>query len=166
MIRGIISQRTQLINAMRRYVIIPAGDDTMKKRWAVLFAGLLPVLAGAAELQASEEAFSTGKDWSKHMSEREKYISLVPPTMVFEKYDVRLAHSLPQYIGLIDNILLRNPQLGNEDVGSIFASTIYLAEPQNRPALKAMEMDFLSGNYEAKPYEAPRLTVEDLTKEA
>ena len=137
----------------------------MKVQWVGLGIGFVLLLTALGVADASEETFSTGKDWSKRMSAREKYISLVPPTMAFERYDVRLAHSLPQYIGLIDNILLRNPQLETEDVGNIFASTVYLAEPQNRPALKTMEMDFLSGNYEAKPYQAPRLTVEDLAKE-
>ena len=137
----------------------------MKIKRAGLFVGLTLFLTAPGAAEAAEETFSTGKDWSKNMSAREKYISLVPPTMTFEQYDVRLAHSLPRYIGLMDNILLRNPQLETEDVSNIFASTVYLVEPQNRRALKTMEMDFLSGNYETKPYRAPRLTVDEMAKE-
>ena len=124
------------------------------------------MLVSRAATADTEEAFATGKDWSKHMSAREKYIALLPPTMVLEDYDVHLKLGLPQYVTLIDAILLRNPQLEKEDVGNIFVSTVYLVEPQNREALKAMEMDYLSGNYENKSYRAPRLTVEDLMKEA
>ena len=86
--------------------------------------------------------------------------------MVMEDYDVHLKRGLPQYITLIDAILLKNPELEKEDVGNIFVSSVYLVEPQNREALRTMEMDYLSGNYENKSYKAPRLTVEDLTKEA
>ncbi len=112
-----------------------------------------------------EETFSTGKDWAKHMSGREKFISLLPPSLLFHQYDVHLAHSLPEYIRLIDNVLLRNPKLEDEDVGNIFASTVYLFEPQNRQALKTMEMNFLAGNFETKPFHSPRLTVEEILKE-
>ena len=108
-----------------------------------------------------EENFTTGKDWLEHMSKREKFISLLPPTMVFSRYDVRLHHSLIEYIYWIDKILLRNPKLGQEDVNNIFASTIYLAEPENRMALKNMETDFLRGDYESKSTTWPRLTLQE-----
>ena len=62
-------------------------------------------------------------------------------------------------------VLLKNPQLENEDVSNIFVSTVYLTEPQTREALKTMETDYLAGHYENKSYRAPRLTIEDLTKE-
>ena len=136
----------------------------MKKNisMVVMILGLVSVPVGAS---CADEAFTTGKDWSKHMSAREKYISLIPPKMLLEDYDVHLRLGLPQYITLIDAILLKNPQLENEEVSNIFVSTVYLVEPQNREALKAMELDYLSGNYENKPYRSPRLTVEDLLKE-
>lgn len=137
----------------------------MRNQWVGLFAGPALCLCLAAPLQAADEPFTTGKDWAKTMSLREKYISLLPPSLVMEQYDVHLKISLPQYIGLINSILLKNPQLEKEDVSNIFASTVYLFEPQNRPALKNMEMDFLSGNYEMQPFQGPRLTVEDLLKE-
>ena len=137
----------------------------MRKRWAVLFVGLAFWLVPARALPAAEEPFSSGKDWLKHMSLREKYISLLAPTIVFERHDVQLRRSLPEYIYLIDGILLRNPQLEREEISNIFASTVYLVEPQNREALKNMEMQFLSGNFETNPYQAPRLTVEDILRE-
>ena len=135
----------------------------MKKKIAGLWVVLTFILCQAAI--PAEEPFTTGKDWAKRMSKREKYISLLPPTRVLEDYEVHLKLGLPQYITLIDAILMNNPQLENEDVSNIFVSTVFLVEPQNREALKTMEMDFLSGNYENKPYRSPRLTVEDLLKE-
>ena len=112
-----------------------------------------------------EENFSTGGDWLKRLSTKEKYISLLPPTLLFNEFDIHLRHSLPEYIVLIDNILLRNPQLEIEDVGNIFASTVYLFEPQNREALKKLEMDFLRGEMENKPYLPPRLTIDEVLAE-
>ena len=112
-----------------------------------------------------EENFSTGKDWVERMSPHEKYISLLPPTLLFAQYDVRLRHSLPEYIGLIDRILHNNPQLENEDVGNIFSSAVYLFEPENREPLKTMEMNFLRGELENKPYHAPRLDIRDISEE-
>ena len=137
----------------------------MKKKWVGLFVGLALVFSVAQPVTAYEETFSTGKDWMKHMSVREKYISLLPPTLLFHQYNVSLRQSLPKYIYLIDNILLRNPQLENEDVGNIFASTVYLFEPQNREALRSMEMNFLSGNFGTKPYHSPQLVVDEILKE-
>ena len=122
----------------------------------------LMLLCGTIQAATDYETFSTGKDWAEHMSAREKFISLLVPTLVFNQYDVRLRHSLPQYIYWIDNILGKNPQLENEDVNSIFASTIYLFEPENRLALKKMEMDFLRGDLDDKPL---RLDIEEILKE-
>src|SRR5258707_12084232 len=109
----------------------------MKRRTTIFFITGLLALAGLARAD-TDESFSTGKDWLKHMSPREKYISLVPPTLLFSDYEVHLQHSLPQYIQWMDNILVRNPQLGREDVNNIFASAIFLFEPENREALKTM----------------------------
>jgi hypothetical protein len=142
-------------------VTINEGEQKMKKKWVGLFIGLmfLGVVRGVA---ADEETFSTGKDWVENMSVREKYMSLLPPTLLFEEYDVQLRHSLPEYIYQIDRILSRNPQLENEDVSNIFASTVYLFEPQNRQALRAMELSFLSGNFEIKPHRSVRLMIEEI----
>ncbi len=137
----------------------------MRKKWLGLCVGLALFFGALQTVTAYEQTFSTGKDWAKRMSVREKYISLLPPTLLFHQYEVRLRHSLPEYIYLMDRVLLRNPQVENEDVGNIFASTIYLFEPQNRQALKNMEMSFLAGNFETKPYLSPRLTIDEILKE-
>ena len=133
----------------------------MKK---VFFAFIL-ILSFAAPCRAEEEEFVTGRDWIKRMSQREKFMSLLPPALLFSEYDVQLRLGLPQYILLIDGIMERNPKLENEEISNIFSSTIYFFEPQNREALKTMEMNFLKGELETKPYHTPRLSIEDILKE-
>ena len=132
----------------------------MKKVWALL---LLLCVAAPASASDLTEDFVTGKDWVHHMSKREKYISLIPPTLLFADYDVELKLSLPHYISLIDQVMDRNPQLETEEVTNIFASTIFLFEPQNRAALRQMELDFLRGD--AEPVTTPRLSIEELLAE-
>lgn len=135
----------------------------MKK---ILVVCLLTTLLGALPADADYgETFVTGKEWVERMSAKEKYLSLLPPTLLFSEYEVRLRHPLPEYIYWIDNILYRNPELSQEDIGNIFASTIYLFEPENRPALKSMEVDFLRGDYEPKPRRLPQLTIEQVLEE-
>ena len=136
----------------------------MKKRATLFFAAFL--LAAACPARADyEETFGTGKDWVKRMSEREKFISLLPPALLFNEYDIHLRYSLPQYIRWMDHILLRNPQLEREDVDNIFASTIYLLEPENREALKTMETNFLRGDYDNPRVQTPHLTIEEVLQE-
>ena len=137
----------------------------MLKKGATLFLMLLALTVVCPARAEYDGTLSTGKDWLKHMSPKEKFVSLVPPTLLFTEYDVHLRHSLPQFIQWMDNILLRNPQLEKEDVNNIFASTIYLLEPENREALKTMESDFLRGDYETGRVQAPRLTIEDVVRE-
>ena len=108
----------------------------------------------------------TGDDWMHNMSAREKYMSLVPPTLVFSDYDVHMKLSLPQYIFLIDRIMQRNPGFADEGITNIFASAIYLFEPQNREALRSMEMHFLQGDYNFVPPQTPRLTIDELLRES
>ena len=131
---------------------------------SLLVLGLLAD-GGAANASSNDETFSTGKDWAQRMTNREKFISLLPPTLVFGQYDVQPHHGLPEYIYWIDKILLKNPQLEKEDVGNIFASTIYLREPENREALRNMEADFLRGNYESQSARWPRLTLDEVLQE-
>ena len=83
----------------------------------------------------------------------------------FERYDVHIRHALPQYVSWINTILARNPRLEKEDLGNIFASTVYLFEPENRLALKTMEMNFLRGDLESKPLELPQLNIEETPEE-
>ena len=87
----------------------------------------------------SAESFSTGKDWQNNMSDGEKLIALVAPTMLFQNYHVPLQKSLLEYIVAINRILVYNPYLENEEVSNIFASAVYAYEPQSRPALENLE---------------------------
>lgn len=135
----------------------------MKRTLALMIAG--SILTTAYPAAALDDQFSSGRDWVERMSPKEKLISLLPPSLMFEEYDVHLRRSLPEYIWLIDHILKRNPQLENEEVGNIFASTVYLVEPENREALKTMEMNFLRGDLDAKPIETPELAIDALLKE-
>lgn len=88
-------------------------------------------------------------------------MALLPPTMLFEEYDVRLRHSLPEYIVLINLILRYNPELQEEDVTNIFTSAVYRFEPESRVTLKTMELQYLQGDLEIKPLHGPRLTYEE-----
>ena len=133
------------------------------RRFLGVFLTLL-CLSGAVNAFGYAE-FMTGEDWAKNMSMREKYLSLIPPTWMFSQYDVHLKMSLPQYIFLIDRVVQRNPQLRGEDITNIFASTVYLFEPENRPALKTMEMNFLKGDYSDESMHRPHLTIEDVLGE-
>ena len=122
-----------------------------------------PVAAKAAS--SADDTFTTGRDWVQHMTKREKFISLLPPTLVFSRHDVEPHHTIPEYIYWIDKILLKNPQLEKEDVGNIFASTVYLVEPENRDALKNMEAGFLRGDYEDRSTRWPRLSIDEVLQE-
>ena len=131
---------------------------------------LVPVLAFGlilTPLQASayNQDLATGQDWTERMSQKEKFMSLVPPAILFSEYDVHLKLRLPKYIYLIDRIMERNPRLQDEGIASIFASTIYLFEPENRQNLRNMEINFLPGNYNSPPATEPRLTIEEILSE-
>jgi hypothetical protein len=136
----------------------------MKKILTVFL--MLAALGASCPARADyEETFATGREWIKRMSEREKFISLLPPTLLFNVYDVHLRHSLPEYVHWMDKILARNPQLEREDISNLFASTIYLFEPENREALRTMETDFLRGDYEPHALQVPRLSIEEVLQE-
>lgn len=132
----------------------------MRRVLGVLFLGMALCAAARAE-NSKNEAFMTGRDWMENLSDREKFMALLPPSLLFEEYDVNLRHSLPEYIVLINRILRYNPQLQEEDVANIFASAIYRFEPESRIALKTMELQFLQGDLEIKPLHGPRLTYEE-----
>jgi hypothetical protein len=126
-----------------------------------LFMSLALLVFLTSPAQADyQEVFVSGREWVKQMSPREKFMSLLPPSFLFSAYDVRLRHSLPQYIHWIDAILERNPELQNEEIGNVFASTVFLLEPENREALSAMEGNFLRGDYQTSGYSIPRLSIE------
>ena len=132
---------------------------------AIIFLGVMALTAAGTAHADLDDTFVTGRDWNQHMSQREKFMSLLPPTLLFDEYDVHLRHSLPQYIVWMDNILGHNPEFEREDVNSIFASTIFLFEPENRTALRTMETNFLRGDYESHTVEAPKLTIEEVLQE-
>ena len=135
----------------------------MKK--SILIAFLALGLSNTAIAANHEEVFTSGHEWLHELSQREKFISLTAPALLFERYDVHIRHALPQYVSWINTILARNPRLEKEDLGNIFASTVYLFEPENRLALKTMEMNFLRGDLESKPLELPQLNIEETPEE-
>ena len=134
----------------------------MKKILFIFMLGMMMAHTAGADTQ---ETFTTGHEWTHQMSLREKFLSLLPPVFVMNAYDVRLRHSIPEYIHWIDAVLSRNPQLENEDVGNIFASTVFLYEPENRQALKTMEEDLLRGDYR-RVSETPRLRIQEILEGA
>ena len=114
---------------------------------AVLF--FLPVFF-AAPAQALIETFTTGKDWEKRMSPKEKVISLIPPTSMLRQHDIVTRFTIPEYVQAIDYVMPFNPELEKEDVSNIFVSLVYLLEPERRPAIENMELQFLKGESEPK----------------
>lgn len=119
---------------------------------------LLLVLGAATQAMAVDsEVFTTGDDWIERMSVREKLIALLPPTLLMQRFGVRLERTPEEYVPLIDLALEYNPQLRGEDVANIFASTVYQAEPANRVSLEHMERYLQRrSDYESQPF-IPRL---------
>ncbi len=93
------------------------------------------VLCVTVQSQAYVDTFTTGKDWLEKMDEKEKVISLVPPTIFFHNAGVPMRHQPYEYVTTLDRVLLENPYLESEDVANIFASTLYAYEPESRAAL-------------------------------
>ncbi len=126
------------------------------------------ILAGSTAAETYEtyraETFTTGKEWVERMSVREKYIALIPPTLLFHRYNIHFRRSLPEYVSLIDRLMAYNPQFASEDVANIFISTVHLYEPELRPVIKTLELQFLQGNYEPPSYSGTPLreTLEEL----
>lgn len=110
-------------------------------------------------LLAYEEAFVTGKDWVESMSREEKYISLVPPTLLLNEYDIHPRLSLPNYVQLIDKQLELNPRLASEDISNIYTATVYAVEPELRNALRGLETRFLRGDLNHETVDTPHLTI-------
>ncbi len=130
----------------------------MKKfRILVLLAAGITLFQPA--LMAYEETFSTGRDWVESMSGREKYMSLVIPTMLMSDFDIHPRLSLPNYVQLIDKQLELNPRLANEDISNIYTATVYALEPELRGALRNLEAQFLRGTFESESADTPHLTI-------
>ena len=121
--------------------------------------GVLLLALGAATqaMAVDSEVFTAGDDWIERMSVREKLIALLPPTLLMQRFGVRLERTPEEYVPLIDLALEYNPQLRGEDVANIFASTVYQTEPANRVSLEHMERYLQRrSDYESQPF-TPRL---------
>ena len=119
---------------------------TIKIVVLIALLALLPVHSRSVEARVSS-SFSTGKDWKDHMTEDEKLMSLMAPMIIYHRYGVPFILTPEKYIPKIDKIILKNPDLGGEDVANIFASTVYAIEPESRHAWDALEEQFLRGDY-------------------
>lgn len=106
------------------------------------------LLALGATPGVSTAPFSTGAEWSDRMTEGEKFLSVAVPMATLIEYGVPIRMPLQAYIPTLDRVIERNPQLGKEDVANIFASTVYIYEPQTRRRLDELEERFLRGNFE------------------
>ena len=132
----------------------------MKKNYFIFL--VLPFLAVANPSLglASSDTFATGKDWSEKMSDKEKFISIVAPMIQFSHYGVPFQHTPPEYVNAIDQVLLYNPYLEKEDMANIFASTVYAAEPESRPAFENLLREA-----EYRKTGLPLLTIKNLPEE-
>ncbi len=138
----------------------------MTKLKRSLFALLIVgSLLGTGRLSASTEVFQSAGEWTEGMSPNEKMMALVPPALIFRSYHIPLRRNLPEYIPLIDRVLLYNPELGKEDIANIFASTLFHYEPETRPALELMETEFLRGNFNTRPANLPKIRFYDPLRE-
>lgn len=122
-----------------------------------LGALLLMLSLAARAVAADNEVFTAGDDWIERMSVREKLIALLPPSLLMQRFGVRLERAPEEYIPLIDRVIVYNPQLRGEEVANIFASTVYQTEPANRVSLEHMERYLQRrSDYESQPF-IPRL---------
>ncbi len=99
----------------------------------------------------SKTTFTTGRDWTEKMSPLEKFMSVAVPMSVLQQYGVRFRHVPIEYIPTIDKVIRNNPNLFDEDVSSVFASAVYMMEPESRPAFEELETRFLRGDFESQP---------------
>ena len=129
----------------------------MKKIRSFIF--ILVVILVSMPVAAYEEAFVTGNDCVESMSREEKYISLLPPTLLLNEYDIHPRLSLPNYVQLIDRQLELNPRLAGEDISNIYTATVYAVEPELRNALRDLETRFLRGDLNHETVDTPHLTI-------
>lgn len=129
------------------------------KKFALIVLLITGSLLHQPGLMAYEESFVTGRDWAESMSGREKYMSLVMPTVLLGEFDIHPRLSVPNYIELIDKQLELNPRLAGEDISNIYTATVYAVEPELRGALRNLEAQFLRGQFENEPADTPHLTI-------
>lgn len=131
----------------------------MKKR-ALYTLLLLAVLAAPARAENFRESFLSGRDWRERLTLRQKYMSLILPAALFKRFRVPLERELQDYIPTIDAVIDNNPYIEDEDISSIFASTVYVYEPGSRPALEAMERALEAERLYEMDGASPRLIAE------
>lgn len=113
----------------------------MKKKplfiWLTVF-----ILMFSPAASFATEVFTSGEDWVRRMSKREKFLSIFAPYILYYRYGVPFRKPPHEYIADVDKVLLVNPYLESEEIANIFASTVYAREPESRPAFHAMAQDF------------------------
>jgi hypothetical protein len=115
-----------------------------------VLAAWAALLLTAGTARSYDDAFTTAEDWKTRMSLREKFISIVAPMSEFHRYGVPFRRPAQEYIPALDRVIAANPQLDDEEVANIFASTVYLYEPESRPYFDMLEDRFLRGDTEFK----------------
>lgn len=122
------------------------------------------ILSLAVPAAADGEVFTSGDDWVKRMSTREKLIALLPPSLLMQRFGVHLERTPQDYIPLLDRVIEYNPQLRGEDVANIFPSAVYRTEPANRVSLEHMERYLRRRrDYESRPI-IPRLRLSPIAE--
>lgn len=114
----------------------------MKRITLPAFLAAALVLWNCAISYAYAEAFVTGKEWVEKMSPAEKFMALIVPMNLFHRYGVEFRRKPIEYIPVIDDVLLNNPYIEDEDVTNIFASYVYVTEPESRNAFRLMARMF------------------------
>src|SRR3989338_531867 len=80
---------------------------------------IVSILGLCPPSHAYAETFVTGRDWVQKMSVKEKFMALVVPMNLFHRYGVDFRKTPPQYILILDSVLLNNPYIESEDVANI-----------------------------------------------
>ncbi len=130
----------------------------MKKKWLAVLSLVFMMSVNASAVYAAAETFTTGKDWTEHMNEKQKFIAIFAPLILYHRYGVNFREKPEQYVEKIDKVLMDNPYIQNEDIANIFASTVYAYEPENRSAFDAIEREFRSRKLGSPDY-YPRLMI-------
>lgn len=118
-------------------------------RTLIVAAGLLSAVTGA--YAESKAVFTSGRDWTEKMTPLEKFMSVAVPMSTLQRYGIHFRHMPIDYLPTIDRVIRNNPNLFDEDVSNILASTVYALEPESQPAFKDLEARFLRGDFESQP---------------
>ncbi len=80
-------------------------------------------------------------------------MALIVPMNLFHRYGVDFRKTPLEYIPIMDKVLFNYPYIENEEVENIFASIVYVTEPESRAAFRLMQirferrMNFLDGDF-------------------